>query len=1145
MLKKIRYQNTYTNSGTDILSVIDSLIKNNIYDQYKFNTLGYLNERIAGVSNGALTGIRPTCIDGRPEYEFIDTTTPLASIILPKQTLYSPIILSKERYNQLKPRLGHIIIDAKSARSTETEGLKISGLNLIERKVFSSKAPLSEESFNYPIREVYVDAYDGSKRVESHIVIPESHYTIEQGNLYFVKPFEDTMIKSAAVLSEVISRQNTNIHYKIHILFDRYLPDTSEDTHSLALGQATQYAIMDYFSQYTYAEVTGQMISEITYTEVTTLWSTIIGAVAVAFGDWATGSLKALLQQGGKKLTKTLLLNELLNFGEKVTLGALTSAITEVYEEIVIDSFLETAVESIVVMFTGNQEMAFWASSLATSIRESGSDIRKSGKNSNTIKSEIQNQISQQGSDGKSLSFREKLEITRNARETVAQRQKQEQQQKATWKKLFSGKVFKGVMLLIPSLFLGGFNIGILHQLINLGGYGLGKLKSSLANQNKENTLDHQKKRNNIPVEEDISEENSEKIAGVKPFGLSTEDINAKAQENGVNMQGVVIAPNINDPMDSQSKIANKFNEITSENLEKPQLKSSLRGAKALSESANLNFIEDKSSPWHLDTAYDVVLSDLSIGDPYEGLFSQWDEDTAQYIYTELIDPESQTIEKPDQKISKIKYPIDDIKQAIKILQTSTYEGNEIITLDNDIPSGVNWEVQELIHEKMKSNEDLSNFERLILNMGAYLMGGENRNFENSQNKYTRSLEGSPLSTEQFIEFLEQEFRELDPEAYGELSDSKLRVEISNIIAGSKGFLKHVLGRIRNPNHKDFNSNYKFSIERLEDFENRINGIFENKAKGISDLIDYYKETNHNLKLYSKQQYHIHNPNLDESYFKDIDKNVKAYWLGFLGADGSITLGDDKKIRYQISIELSSKDRNQIEKFCRALGINSDRIREREREINYKGEIKKFLTTYIQFTCKPMVEDLINLGFLDFKDGNSFDFISTLKSPLYKSFLLGFFDGDGGEGTSRIYSTNRKFLQQLKDDLNIRSDIRMERKEKLIDQNMINNLEINSKKPFYSLSLGASLFNSLLDTYGSSLQRKRVELSEQKERYFDLKVNIGSRERLQNLLKFYPKTWIADHYKVSWDSLQKLCKEWNVKGPGRGYWTLEKLEEAR
>ena len=66
------------------------------------------------------------------------------------------------------------------------------------------------------------------------------------------------------------------INYKIHIYFDIFIPDTMEETHNLELAQATQHAVMDYFNQYTYAEVTAHMISEIAYTETITFWSTVV-----------------------------------------------------------------------------------------------------------------------------------------------------------------------------------------------------------------------------------------------------------------------------------------------------------------------------------------------------------------------------------------------------------------------------------------------------------------------------------------------------------------------------------------------------------------------------------------------------------------------------------------------------------------------------------------------------------------------------------------------------------------------------------------------------------------------------------------------------------------------------------------------------
>jgi len=60
-----------------------------------------------------------------------------------------------------------------------------------------------------------------------------------------------------------------------------FVPDTTEETNRLALTQATHHAVMDYFNQYTYTEVTANMISEIAYTETLTFWSTIISSIAI------------------------------------------------------------------------------------------------------------------------------------------------------------------------------------------------------------------------------------------------------------------------------------------------------------------------------------------------------------------------------------------------------------------------------------------------------------------------------------------------------------------------------------------------------------------------------------------------------------------------------------------------------------------------------------------------------------------------------------------------------------------------------------------------------------------------------------------------------------------------------------------------
>ena len=68
--------------------------------------------------------------------------------------------------------------------------------------------------------------------------------------------------------------------------------------------------------------------------------------------------------------------------------------------------------------------------------------------------------------------------------------------------------------------------------------------------------------------------------------------------------------------------------------------------------------------------------------------------------------------------------------------------------------------------------------------------------------------------------------------------------------------------------------------------------------------------------------------NIEINYFKEINTKEKAYWLGFIYADGYIT--KDRDI-LRFGIEISKKDEILIDRICQAVGFNSD----------YKANIKQ------------------------------------------------------------------------------------------------------------------------------------------------------------------------------------------------------------
>jgi len=124
---------------------------------------------------------------------------------------------------------------------------------------------------------------------------------------------------------------------------------------------------------------------------------------------------------------------------------------------------------------------------------------------------------------------------------------------------------------------------------------------------------------------------------------------------------------------------------------------------------------------------------------------------------------------------------------------------------------------------------------------------------------------------------------------------------------------------------------------------------------------------------------HCHTPiDRKKDFFADIDTEEKAYWLGFLYADGCVhshNLG--------ISLALHTKDIEHLSKLKQALNLK-----------NKIQNVKGHNTKRLEFTDKQMHTDLIKQGCIPKKS-------LILKPPenvpdhLIRHFIRGLFDGDG------------------------------------------------------------------------------------------------------------------------------------------------------
>lgn len=158
----------------------------------------------------------------------------------------------------------------------------------------------------------------------------------------------------------------------------------------------------------------------------------------------------------------------------------------------------------------------------------------------------------------------------------------------------------------------------------------------------------------------------------------------------------------------------------------------------------------------------------------------------------------------------------------------------------------------------------------------------------------------------------------------------------------------------------------------------------------------------------------------DDAIFETINSEEKAYWLGFLMADGYITITERNA---ELGIELNIKDKEHLVKFQKFLKTNA-MVQERNRFFekvanNYCN--KTLNSCFIRIYNKKIVEDLIKLGFQQNKRNKGLEFCQ-ISDNLERHFIRGFFDGDGSIAKRRnrtnyvcnITSKDESFLKEIR-----------------------------------------------------------------------------------------------------------------------------------
>jgi len=147
-----------------------------------------------------------------------------------------------------------------------------------------------------------------------------------------------------------------------------------------------------------------------------------------------------------------------------------------------------------------------------------------------------------------------------------------------------------------------------------------------------------------------------------------------------------------------------------------------------------------------------------------------------------------------------------------------------------------------------------------------------------------------------------------------------------------------------------------------------------------------------------------------EDAFDTIDTQEKAYWLGFLYADGNIIPYG----KYEVKISLAYKDLEHVKKFGDFI-LKDNNGEQLVRHYTAKIKGKEYPSAKVCVTNKKIVTDLISLGCTENKSLTlKFPSENQVPSGLIRHFVRGYFDGDGCIGTPRYGYQNKSCDGQLR-----------------------------------------------------------------------------------------------------------------------------------
>lgn len=228
--------------------------------------------------------------------------------------------------------------------------------------------------------------------------------------------------------------------------------------------------------------------------------------------------------------------------------------------------------------------------------------------------------------------------------------------------------------------------------------------------------------------------------------------------------------------------------------------------------------------------------------------------------------------------------------------------------------------------------------------------------------------------------------------------------EIANInsVTSTTVRLNLILAGVYGTKHPDITEETRFEIQKL--YNEGLN------SRQVAKRLDISKTTVLRNIDAPKERSFYNKYTCDYSYFENIDNQDKAYWLGYLMADGY-----NSEIRKAVTLGQASQDKFSVYLFKYCLNATHP-VHERLMDNIEKYDRQDFYS--ITINSPKLSEDLAKHGIIQAKTHVAH--FPDIDSSLYRHFIRGLFDGDGcfyetGGKPAFSITGNKPLLEKIQD----------------------------------------------------------------------------------------------------------------------------------